>query len=121
MNEVACRLLDALRDGARLAEICEGPTGAAGVTPEALAPVRELAAFAAEIGDLLPKLARRRGPRCARAGGEGEGVPLRVRAWPKDAPATESRLVRAVPKRFGPERFEAPAGYSAGLGIHVRE
>ena len=121
VNGIACRVLDALRNGVRLAEICEGPRGAAGVSPEALAPLRELAAFAAEVGDLLP----------ASMAGEGldalvlvervQGVPLRVRAWPKDAPPTESRIVRAVPKRFGPERFQAPPGYSAGLGIHVRE
>lgn len=118
---VACRLLDALRNGVRLAEVCEGPRGAAGVTPEALAPARELAAFVAEVGDLLPRS----------MGGEGldalalvqhlKGVPLRVRAWPKDAVPSESRIVKAEPKSFAPERFQPPPGYQPGLGLHVRE
>jgi hypothetical protein len=121
VSGVACRLLDALRNGVRLAEICEGPRAALGVTPEALAPARELAAFVAEVGDLLP----------SSLGGEGldalvlvqqvKGVPLRVRAYPKGAVATESRIVRAVPKRIAPERFQPPAGYQAGLGLHVRQ
>ena len=49
-----------------------------------------------------------------------KGVPLRVRAYPKDAVATETRIVRGVPKRIAPERFQPPAGYQAGLGINVR-
>jgi hypothetical protein len=121
VSGVACRLLDALRNGVRIAEICEGPRSALGVTPEALAPARELAAFVAEVGDLLP----------TSLGGEGldalvlvqqvKGVPLRVRAYPKGAVATESRIVRAVPKRIAPERFQPPAGYQPGLGLHVRQ
>jgi hypothetical protein len=121
VNGIACRLLDALRAGARLAEICEGPKGAGGVSPEALAPVRELAAFATEVGALLPKSLGAEALDALVLVEKVEGVPLRVRAFPKEGPATESRLVRAVPKRFGPERFQAPAGYSAGIGIHVRE
>jgi hypothetical protein len=120
VNGIACRLLDALRNGVRLAEVCEGPRGAAGVSPEALAPLRELAAFAAEVGDLLPKSMAGEGLDALVLVEQVQGVPLRVRAWPKDAPATESRIVRAVPKHFGPERFQAPPGYSPGLGIHVR-
>ena len=121
VNGIACRLLDALRNGARLAEICEGPRGAAGVSAEALVPVRELAAFAAEVGHLLPRSLTGEGLDALALVERVQGVPLRVRAFPKDAPATESRIVRAVPKQFGPERFEAPAGYSPGLGIHVRD
>jgi hypothetical protein len=121
VNGIACRLLDALRDGVRLAEVCEGPRGAAGVTPEALAPVRELAAFAAEVGDLLPRSMVGEGLDALVLVEQVNGVPLRVRAWPKDAPATESRIVRAVPKQFAAERFQAPPGYRAGVGIHVRE
>jgi hypothetical protein len=82
--------------------------------------VRELAAFAAEVGDLLPRSMSGEGLDALVLVEQVQGVPLRVRTWPKDAPPTESRIVRAVPKRFGPERFQAPAGYSAGLGIHVR-
>jgi hypothetical protein len=114
---VGCRLLNALRAGVRVAEVCEGPRAALGVGPEALAPVRELAAFLAEAGPLLP-------------GAEGvealalvplvTGVPLRVRVWPKDAVPTESRIVGGVPKRFPPERFETPAGYTPSLVIGVR-
>jgi hypothetical protein len=120
VNGVACRLLEALRDGARLAEICEGPRGAAGVPPEALRPARELAAFVAEVGDLLPA-AKAEGLDALALVERVEGVPLRVRAWPKGAPASESRIVRAVAKRFGPERFEPPPGYASGIGLHVRE
>lgn len=119
VSGVACRLLDALRNGVRLAEICEGPRSALGVTPEALAPARELAAFVAEVGDLLPRS----------LGGEVldalvlvqqvKGVPLRVRAYPQDAVASESRIVRAVAKRIAPERFQPPADYQPGLGLHV--
>jgi len=121
VNGVACRLLEVLRDGARLAEICEGPRGAAGVTPEALAPVRELAAFAAEVGALLPASLAGEGLDALVLAEQVEGVPLRVRAWPKDAPATESRIVRAVAKRFGPERFQVPPGYASRLGVGVRD
>lgn len=121
VNGIACRLLDALRNGVRLAEVCEGPRGAAGVTPEALAPLRELAAFAAEVGGLLPKSMTGEGLDALVLAEQVQGVPLRVRAWPKDAPATESRIVRAVPKQFGAERFQAPPGYTPGLGIHVRD
>jgi hypothetical protein len=121
VNGIACRLLEALRNGARLAEVCEGPRGAAGVSPEALAPLRELAAFAAEVGDLLPRSLAGEGLDALVLVEQVQGVPLRVRAWPKDAPATESRLVRAVPKRFAPERFQAPPGYTPGLGLHVRD
>jgi hypothetical protein len=121
VDGIACRLLDVLRDGVRLAEVCEGPRGAAGVTPEALAPLRELAAFAAEVGDLLPKSMAGEGLDALVLVEQVQGVPLRVRAWPKDAPATESRVVRAVPKQFAAARFEPPPGYSKGLGIHVRE
>ena len=53
--------------------------------------------------------------------GQVKGVPLRVRVWPKDAVPTESRIVSAVPKPFGPERFQPPAGYEPGLGVHVRQ
>lgn len=114
---VSCRLLDALRAGVRLAEICEGPRSALGVTPEALAPARELAAFLAEVGGLLPRS----------LGGDGldalvlvqqvKGVPLRVRAYPKDAVATETRIVGAVPRRIAAERFQAPADYRPGLAL----
>lgn len=121
VNGIACRLLDALRDGERLAEVCEGPRGAAGVSPEALALLRELAAFAAEVGGLLPKSMAGEGLDALVLVEQVQGVPLRLRAWPKDAPATESRIVRAVPKQFGTERFQPPPGYRSGLGIHVRQ
>jgi hypothetical protein len=48
-----------------------------------------------------------------------EGVPLRVRAWPTDAPASESRIARAAARDYPPERFQAPPGYQPGLGIQV--
>jgi hypothetical protein len=48
-----------------------------------------------------------------------QGVPLRVRAWPPDAPASESRIVGAAQREFPPERFRAPSGYRPGLGIQV--
>lgn len=121
VNGIGCRLLEALRGGVRLAEICEGPEGAAGVSREALVPLRELAAFAAEVGALLPKSTSAEGLDALLLVDRVKGVPLRVRAWPKDAPPTESRLLRATPKHFGPERFQAPPGYSRGIGIHVRQ
>jgi hypothetical protein len=121
VNGIACQLLEALRAGVRLAEVCAGPSGAAGVRPEVLATLRELAAFAAEVGDLLPKSMAGEGLDALVLVDQVKGVPLRVRAWPKDAPATESRLLRAVPKQFAAERFQAPPGYHAGVGIHVRE
>ena len=121
VNGIGCRLLEALRGGVRLAEICEGPEGAAGVSREALVPLRELAAFAAEVGPLLPKSISAEGLDALVWVEQVKGVPLRVRAWPKDAPATESRLLRATPKRFDPARFQAPTGYSAGIGVRVRE
>jgi hypothetical protein len=121
VNGIACRLLEALRNGVRLAEVCEGPRGAAGVSAEALAPLRELAAFAAEVGELLPKSLAGEGLDALVLVEQVQGVPLRVRAWPKGAPASESRIVRAVAKRFGPERFEPPPGYASGIGLHVRE
>jgi len=117
---VSCRLIDAFRNGVRLAEVCEGPRGAAGVTPEALAPARELAAFLAEVGDLLPRSLTGEGLDALVLVERVQGVPLRVRAWPKDAVATESRIVSAVPKSFAPERFQPPPGYQPGLGVHVR-
>jgi len=118
---VACRLLDAFRNGVRLAEVCEGPRGAAGVTPEALTPARELAAFVAEVGDLLPRSMTGEGLDALLLVPQVKGVPLRVRAWPKDAVPTESRIVRAVPKPFGPERFQPPADYEPALGLHIGE
>jgi hypothetical protein len=120
VNGVACRLLDALRGGVRVAEICEGPRGAAGVTPEALAPARELAAFVAEVGALLPRSLGAESLDALLLVPQVKGVPLRVRAYPKDAPATESRIVRAVPKRFAAERFQPPADYRPGLVLGVR-
>jgi hypothetical protein len=121
VNGVACRLLDAFRNGVRLAEVCEGPRGAAGVTPEALAPARELAKFVAEVGDLLPRSMTGEGLDALVLVERVQGVPLRVRAWPKDAPATESRIVSAVPKPFAPERFQLPPGYEPSVGINVGE
>lgn len=121
VNGIACRLVDALRNGARLAEICEGPRGAAGVTPEALAPVRELAAFTAEVSALLPRSLGAEALDALVLVEKVEGVPLRVRAWPKDSPATETRIVKAVPKHIAAERFQTPPGYTAGLGIRVRQ
>ena len=120
VNGVVCRLLDALRSGARLAEICEGPRGAAGVTPEALATVRELAALLAEVGDLLPRSLGADGLEALTLVEQVKGVPLRVRVWPKDAAASESRIVSALPKRYAPARFQTPPGYEPGLGLHVR-
>jgi hypothetical protein len=105
---VGCRLLDALSAGVRVAEVCEGPRSALGVGPEALAPARELAAFLAEAGVLLPGAD---GVEALALVPKLTGVPLRVRVWPKDAVPTESRLVGGVPKRFPAERFEPPAGY----------
>jgi hypothetical protein len=51
---------------------------------------------------------------------EVKGVPLRLRAWPKDAQPTESRIVRAVPKQFPAQRFEPPPDYGRGLGVRLR-
>ncbi len=121
VSGVSCRLLEALRDGVRLAEICEGPVGAAGVSAGALAPVRELAAFLAEVGDLLPRSLSADGLEALVLVKQLDGVPLRVRAWPKGGAATEARIVSAQPKSFGPERFQPPPGYQAGLGVHLRE
>jgi hypothetical protein len=121
IDGVRCRLLDALRDGARVAELCEGPRFALGVTPEALATVHELAAFLAEVGDLLPRSLGADGLEALALAQQVKGVPLRVRAWPKGAVATESRIVRALPKRYAPGHFETPPGYEPLLGLHVRE
>ena len=121
LNGISCRLLDAQRDGARLAEICEGPRGAAGVSPETLATLHELAAFLAEVGDLLPRSLGAEGLDTLVLAAQVKGVPLRVRVWPKGAPATESRLVRAVSKHYDASHFQPPAGYQAGLGVHQRE
>jgi hypothetical protein len=119
VGDVACRLLELWESGARRAEICEAPPGAAGVPPEALATVRELIAFGADVADLIP----------GSLGGENlaalegveriKGVPLRVRAWPRNEPASESRIVRAIPRDYPAEHFQAPAGYRPGLGIQV--
>jgi hypothetical protein len=111
---VGCRLLEALRAGVRVAEVCEGPRAALGVGPEALAPARELAAFLAEAGVLLPGA---EGVEALALAPQVKGVPLRVRVWPKDATAQEARIVGGVPKRFPPERFEPPAGYQPRLVI----
>jgi hypothetical protein len=119
VNGVTCRLLEALRDGVRLAEICEGPRGAAGVTPEALRPARELAAFLAEVGDLLPRSLGADGLEALVLVQQVEGVPLRVRAWPKGSAATEARIVSARPLSPAPERFQPPPGYEPGIGVHV--
>ena len=121
VNGVGCRLLDALRSGARLAEICEGPRGAAGVTPEALATVRELAAFLAEVGDLLPRSLGADGLEALVLVEKVKGVPLRIRVFPKDQPATESRILSALPRHYNPARFQPPPGYEPSLGLHVRE
>jgi hypothetical protein len=121
VNGIRCRLLDAIQAGAKLAEICEGPRGAAGVPPETLATLRELAAFFAEVGDLLPRSLGAEGLEALTLAPRIEGVPLRVRAWPKHAVPTESRLVRALAKSYPPSRFEVPAGYQASIGVHVRE
>lgn len=119
VNGVACRLLDALRSGVRLAEVCEGPRGAVGVTPEALATVHELAAFLAEVGDLLPRSLGLDGLEALALVEQVKGVPLRVRVWPKKQVASESRIVSALPKRYDPARFQTPPGYAPGLGLHV--
>jgi hypothetical protein len=116
---VGCRLVEALRGGARLAEVCEGPRAALGVTPEALAPARELAAFLAEVGSLLPRSLAGEGLDALALVPQLKGVPLRVRVWPPDAAASESRIVGAVPKRIAPERFQAPAGYRSGWNVQV--
>jgi len=121
VSGVSCRLLDALRGGARLAEICEGPRGAAGVTPEAVATVRELAAFLVEVGNLLPRSLGADGLEALVLVEQVKGVPLRVRVWPKGAVATESRIVSALPSHYAPARFQTPPGYEASLGLHVRE
>jgi hypothetical protein len=115
---VGCRLLDALRGGERLAEVCEGPRTALGVGPEALAPARELAAFLAEAGVLLPGAD---GVEALALVPQLKGVPLRVRVWPENAVATESRIVGGVPKRFPPERFQAPAGYQPRFTLRAGE
>jgi len=121
VSGVACRLLEAFRNGVRLAEVCEGPRGAAGVPPEALATARELAKFIAEVGDLLPPSMSAEGLDALVLVERVEGVPLRVRAWPKGQPATETRLVGAAPKRFAADRFQPPAGYEPGVGIRIGE
>jgi hypothetical protein len=121
VNGVACRLLDALRSGVRLAEVCEGPRFALGVTPEALATVHELAAFLAEVGDLLPRSLGAEGLEALVLVEQVKGVPLRVRVFPQDQVASESRIVSALPKRYAPARFQTPPGYEPGLGLHVRE
>jgi hypothetical protein len=115
---VGCTLLEALRAGVRVAEVCEGPRTALGVGPEALAPVRELAAFLAEAGVLLPGAD---GVEALALVPQLKGVPLRVRVWPKDAAPTEARIVRGVPKRYPPERFAPPAGYESRLAIRAGE
>jgi hypothetical protein len=118
---VSCRLIDALRNGARLAEVCEGPSGALGVGPEALAPARELAAFLAEVGDLLPRSLGGEGLDALALVPQVKGVPLRVRAWPKDAVPTESRIVQAVAKPIPAGRFQAPPDYQPGLAVRIRD
>jgi hypothetical protein len=109
---IGCRLLEALRAGVRVAEVCEGPRAALGVGPEALAPARELAAFLAEAGVLIPGA---EGVEALALAPQVKGVPLRVRVWPRGAAAQEARILGGVPKRFPPERFEAPAGYQPRL------
>jgi hypothetical protein len=121
VSGVSCVLREVLRNGVRLAEICEGPAGSAGVSAAALTPVRELAAFLAEVGDLLPSSLGAEGLETLALATQVEGVPLRVRAWPKDAVATESRIVGARTKAFAADRFAVPAGYEPRLGIHVRQ
>ena len=121
VNGVACRLLDALRSGVRLAEVCEGPRFALGVTPGALATVHELAAFLAEVGDLLPRSLGAEGLEALVLVEQVKGVPLRVRVFPQDQVASESRIVSALPKRYAPARFQTPPGYEPGLGLRVRE
>ncbi|MEN8161559.1 MAG: hypothetical protein ABFS41_15930 [Myxococcota bacterium] len=117
--DVACRLLELRQGAVRRAEICEAPPGAAGVSAEALATVRELVAFASDVVDLLPAAVGAAGL-AALAGAEKiDGVPLRVRAWPSDAPASETRIVRAVPRAYPPERFQPPPDYRPGLGIQI--
>ncbi len=119
VDGVACRLFELHQGTARRAEICEAPPGAAGVPAEALATVRELVAFGGDVAHLIPGSLG--GDGLAALGGVErlEGVPLRVRAWPADAPASETRIVRAVPRSYPPERFRAPPGYRSGLGIQV--
>jgi hypothetical protein len=117
VSGVSCRLLEALRAGVRLAEICEGPRSALGVTPEALAPARELAAFVAEVGGALPPALGAEGLEALALVERVQGVPLRVRAYPKDAVPTETRIVGAVTRRIPPERFQTPAGYRPGLRL----
>jgi hypothetical protein len=117
----SCRLLDAIRGGSRVAEICEGPPGAAGVTAASLAPARELARFLAEFGELLPPSIGGEGLDALVLAEQVQGVPLRVRVWPKQGPATESRIVGSVAKPIPPERFAAPPDYSPGLSLHVRQ
>jgi len=114
-----CKLIEALRDGARFAEICEGPTGALGVTPAALAPARELAELVAEVGAALPKSLGGEALDALAVIRQVKGVPLRVRTWPEGHPATESRIASVMPKHFGPERFQPPADYRSDLGVRV--
>ena len=120
VDGVRCRLLEALRGGARFAEVCEGPRGAAGVTSEALATVRELAAFLAEVGGLLPPSLGADGVEALVLVEHVKGVPLRVRVFPRNQAATESRIVSALPKHFAPARFQTPPGYEPLLGLRVR-
>ena len=46
-------------------------------------------------------------------------IHIAVTPYGRNEPASESRIVRAIPRDYPAEHFQAPAGYRPGLGIQV--
>ncbi len=118
----ACRNFEILRDGTRVADICNAEFADVGVTPETLASVRQLAAFLREaVTSLAPSQVREPGLDALDSFDRLDGVPLRVRAYESGAAVRQSLVTDLESRDFPASDFDVPDGYAKKLGLQVRD
>ena len=121
VRDVRCREVDLLENGTRTARFCEATLAAAGLVPEALAPLRALAEFARELAPLMPGRVRDGGVAALDLFDRVEGVPLRVLTY-REGELDREAIVSDISDAAPPDAaFSVPEGYRPDIAIKVRE
>jgi len=118
---VACKEVEILQEGVRLAEVCAASFSDAGIPSETLDVVRELTDFLGEtVNGFLKGGLQDEGMLALQSLGKLDAVPMRVRAF-QDGTLRQETVVTAIERRtFPAQEFKVPAGYSPRITIDIR-
>lgn len=108
----ACEERELLQGDERFAVVCVADYAAIGLDAGAREAFRSLAAFLREsLAALAPNAVRQQALDAVDGFDRLEGFPLRVRAMPRGAPASETVVTKIARERVDPTVFELPPGY----------